>query len=210
MAEKAILPLNQARITAGYKNPAYKASMGFGHFGVDMADDNRVELDVYAPFKFKVTHAGYDNLMGNTIIGVSVNNVDVHYGPKVGERRLVIRMAHLAKINVKVGDIVEPEGAAIALYGSTGTYGGSPHLHVEIDTDINYPNYSPTLSGSSNIWKAGTDSTIHPMNVFKVDAAGARGLAQKFYYALASGDWVLADDKETLTYAGAFIAAKGI
>lgn len=210
MPEKAILPLNRARITAGYKNPAYKTEMGFTHYGVDMADYDRTVLDVYAPFKFKVTHCGADTLMGNTIIGVSVDTVNVHNGVKVGDRRLVVRMAHLASINVKVGDIVMPEGLPIGKYGSTGTYGGNPHLHIEMDSDIAYPNYSPTLSGSSNIWKAGSDSTIHPMDVLKVDVAGARGFAQKFYYALASGDWVRADDITTLTYDGATIVAKGI
>lgn len=210
MPEKAILPLNEARITAGYKNATYLREMGFGHFGTDMADDNKAQLEVYAPFTFKVTHAGFDTLMGNTIIGVSTDTVNVHNGAKVGDRRLVIRMAHLAKVNVKVGDIVKPEGAAIALYGATGTYGGSPHLHVEIDTDIAYPNYSPTLRGSSNIWKGGTDSTINPMDVFKVDTMGDRGIAQKFFYAIASGTWVGPDDIQTLTYRGQLISAKGM
>lgn len=210
MAEKAILPLNEARMTAGYKNLTYLQEMGFNHFGVDMADDNKVQLDVYAPFTFKVTHVGFDELMGWTIIGVSVNAIDVHHGPKAGERRLAIRMAHLAKTMVRVGDVVKPEGAAIAQYGSTGRYGGAPHLHIELDTDISYPNYSPTLKGNSNIWKGGTDSTVHPMNVLKVDTEGTRGLKQKFFYAKASGSWLGPDDIETLTYNGTIIKATGM
>lgn len=210
MTEKAILPLNEARMTAGYKNATYLKEMGFAHYGVDMADDNRAQLQVYAPFTFKVTHVGFDELMGWTIIGVSVNDIDVHYGPKKGARRLAIRMAHLSKTMVKVGDIVRPEGDAIALYGNTGKYGESPHLHVELDTDITYTNYSPTLKGSSNIWKAGTDSTIHPMNVFKVDVNGARGLRQKFFYSKASGTWLGEEDIETLTFEGKLIRATGM
>ena len=210
MIEKAILPLNNARITAGYKNPTYHKAMGFQHFGIDMADLKRKDLSVYAPFRMKVAFVGSDTLMGGTIIAVSENMIDVHYGPKKGARRLVVRMAHLAKCFVKVGDVVEPEGDEIAVYGSTGRYGGSPHLHIELDTDINYPTYSPTLSRSSNIWKAGTDSTVHPMDVFKVDASGQRGYKQTFSHSNDSGTWVQPDDKTTLGLDGKIIKSKGV
>ncbi|MBQ6459132.1 MAG: M23 family metallopeptidase [Exiguobacterium sp.] len=210
MTEKAILPLNNARITAGYKNASYHKAMGFKHFGTDMADLNRKDFAVYAPFKMKIVAVGNDMLMGGSLIAVSVNPIDVHYGPKKGARRLVVRMAHLAKNYVKVGDVVEPEGDKIADYGSTGKYGGSAHLHIEIDTDINYPQYSPTLSRSSNIWKAGRDSTLNPMDVFKVDASGQRGYKQSFSHAKASGAWVQPDDKTTVDLDGNIVNAKGV
>ena len=210
MTEKAILPLNNARITAGYKNALYRQKMGFAHFGTDMADLNRKDTAVYAPFKMKVVAVGYDNLMGGTIIAVSVNPIDVHYGPKKGARRLAVRMAHLAKMYVKVGDVVAPDDAKIADYGSTGKYGGSAHLHIEIDTDINYPQYSPTLSRSSNIWKTGRDSTVNPMDVFKVDASGKRGYKQSLSHAKSSGAWVQPDDKTTLDLDGKIVKAKGV
>lgn len=210
MIEQAILPLNHARITAGYKNALYRQSMGFEHFGIDMADLKRKDTAVYAPFKMKIVAVGDDTLMGGSLIAVSVNPIDVHYGPKKGARRLTVRMAHLANVFVKVGDIVSPENAKIADYGSTGKYGGSPHLHIEIDTDVNYPQYSPTLSRSSNIWKAGRDSTLNPMDVFKVDATGKRGYKQTFSHAIASGAWVQPDDKTTLELNGKVIKSKGI
>ena len=210
MTEKAILPLNNARITAGYKNALYRQKMGFSHFGTDMADLKRKDFAVYAPFKMKIVTVGSDALMGGSIIAVSVNPIDVHYGPKKGARRLVVRMAHLAKTYVKAGDIVAPEDAKIADYGSTGKYGGSPHLHIEIDADIKYPTYSPTLSRSSNIWKAGTDSTINPMDVFKVDASGQRGYKQSFSHAKSSGAWVQSDDKTTVDLDGKIVKAKGV
>lgn len=210
MIEKAILPLNNARITAGYKNPTYHKAMGFQHFGIDMADLKRKDLSVYAPFKMKVAFVGNDTLMGGTIIAVSENLIDVHYGPKKGAHRLVVRMAHLAKVYVKVGDVVVPENAKIADYGSTGRYGGSPHLHIELDTDIDYPTYSPTLSRSSNIWKKGTDSTLNPMDVFKVDSEGERGYKQTLAHAKASGSWILDNDKTTLGLNGKVVMAKGV
>lgn len=212
--EKAILPLNEARVTAGYKNPAYRTALGFNHYGVDMADDDRTERAIYAPCTMKVTHAGYDDLMGYTIIAVSVNPIDIHNGLKAGSRRIAIRMAHLDAVYVKAGDIVKPEGNKIGLYGGTGVYGGGStnrHLHVEVDTDVDYPNYSPTPGASANdIWRGGYDTTIHPLDVFKVDTLGERGVPQKFYYAKASGNWVLNDDKATLGLNGNLIIAKGL
>lgn len=208
--EKAIMPLNNARITAGYKNPAYEKKMKFKHYGIDMADLKRADLSVYAPFKMKIVEAGTDNVMGITLIGVSVNPIDIHHGPKKGSSRLVVRMAHLAKIHVKEGDVVSPEDKKIADYGMTGIHGNSPHLHVELDTDIEYPQYSPTLGRSSNIWKEGTDSTVNPMDVFKVDSEGERGYKQTLAHAKASGLWVLKDDKTTLGLNGKVVTAKGV
>ncbi len=202
MIQKAILPLNRARVTAGYKNATYRAEMGFTHYGVDMTDADRANLEVIASFDMVIVASGYDNLMGNTIIAKSVNDVDIHNGAKAGARKLVIRMAHLSKILVKNGETIK-KGEVIAHYGSTGTYGGANHLHVEIDTDTSYPTYSPTLAGTSNIWKGGTDSTIHPMDVFKV------GVEQEFYISKASGSWVNLDsDGTTINGGGDIIVAK--
>lgn len=199
MGEVAVLPLNAARMTAGYKNPTYRHVMGFSHYGVDMADLKRVNDDVYAPFKMEIVQAGYDHLLGGTIIAVSVNKVVVHNGPKKGERRLVIRMAHLKKTYVEAGDVIGPEDHKIAEYGGTGLYGGSPHLHVEIDSDTKWPAYSPTIKANSNIWRAGNDTTINPMDVFSVDVEGKRGFKQTLHYSVKSGDWLKPDDKMTLT-----------
>lgn len=208
--EKAILPLNHARVTAGYKNPSYAKKMGFKHYGIDMADRSRECVDVYAPFKMKIVKVGDDNVMGKTLIAVSIHSIDVHNGPKKGSRPLTLRLAHLAKVHVEEGDVVVPEGAKIADYGSTGIHGNSPHLHVELDTDVKHPTYSPTLARSSNIWKAGKDTTINPMDVFKVDSEGERGYEQSLTHAKSSGSWVLDDDKTTLGLNGKVITGKGV
>ena len=76
------MPLNNTRITAGYKNPTYHIAMEFQHFGIDMADLKRKDLSVYAPFKMKVTAVGNDTLMAGSIIAISENPVDVLYGSK--------------------------------------------------------------------------------------------------------------------------------
>ena len=41
MAQKLILPINQARITAGYKNANYRKQFGYTHYGIDMTDKTR-------------------------------------------------------------------------------------------------------------------------------------------------------------------------
>lgn len=209
--DKAISPINHARVTAGYKNPSYEKEMGFRHYGTDMTDRYRKDLKVYAPCAIKIIDCGNDPLMGGSIIAVSVNPVDIHYGPKKGARRLTFRIAHLDKVYVKKGQIIRPEDNAIGLYGGTGRYGGgnaARHLHIEVSTDVKYPAYSPALKGHSTIWKAGkTDATVNPMDVFKIDTKGVHGLAQSFGYRAASGSWVLTGDKQTLDLDGKVIEA---
>lgn len=210
--DKAILPINHARITAGYKNEAYHKKMGFRHFGSDFTDAKKRDRRVYAPCAMKIIACGNDPFMGGSVIAVSVNEVDVHYGPKIGSHRLTFRFAHMDKVYVRPGQVVRPEDREIGLYGGTGRFGGgrfARHLHVEVSTDVDYPIYSPTLSRSSTIWKAGpVDASVNPMDVFKVDAKGAHGGEQSFGYRTASGDWVTKDDKETLDLDGKLVEAK--
>lgn len=196
--QKAILPLKDARVTAGWHSIPYLRQMKFKHFGMDMADLTRTNLNIVAPFDMKIIAYGNDTLMGNTIIAVSVHKIDIHSGRYKGERQLTIRMAHLSAIgkSVKKGAIIK-QGEYIGRYGSTGRYGGSPHLHVELDVDVKYPTYSPTLGGNSNIWKRGVgDTTINPMDAFKV------GDKQSLTYAGASGNWVLKQDYTTFDVKG--------
>lgn len=46
------------------------------------------------------------------------------------------------------------------------------HLHVEVDTDVNYPLYTPTLTGNVGGLYAGTrgsgDTTFDPTSIFFV------------------------------------------
>lgn len=204
MSQLAILPLRNARITAGYKNAAYHKKMGFHHFGIDMTDKDRIHFNLAAPFDLEIVAVGTDRLMGKTIIAKSLEPVNVHYGPKRGNRRLVLRMAHLAVIGnkVNVGDRFK-QGDYLGQYGSTGKYGGARHLHVELDADTRWPTYSPTLSGHSNIWKAGSDSTINPMDCFKVDGH------QTLWYSRNSGDWLNVNaDATTLNHDRMAVIAK--
>ena len=50
--------------------------------------------------------------------------------------------------------------------GKEGT--GDYHLHIEFDTDIAYPRYSPQVSAGHSFWLKGTDSTVDPSHLFHV------------------------------------------
>ena len=45
--QKLILPINETRITASYKNSNYKKQFGYTHYGIDMTDKNRRILTVW-------------------------------------------------------------------------------------------------------------------------------------------------------------------
>ena len=211
MAEKALLPINKTRLTAGYLNANYRKKFGFTHYGTDMVSTTSSRL-VYAPFKMKILKFGYDRYMGNVIVAVSTDKIDIHAGKFKGERKLVVRMAHLASFHedLKVGAIVSPEDPHIAVYGNTSgiVKNMGAHLHVELDTDTKYPHHSPTLAGSGNIWKAGERdskklSTVNPMDVFKLDDDADVGYAQTLSYKAGDAPYLSAtNDRMTLDLDG--------
>ena len=107
--------------------------------------------------------AGYDNVLGNVLV-IRYDNCQLTTG---ATKNLIQRIFHLDRIDVKQGQSITKD-TRIGLYGNTGKYTTGPHLHVEFDTDTSYPSYSPTISTSSNIIKAGTDSTVRPAEVMYV------------------------------------------
>ena len=156
MAQKLILPINKARITAGYKNTNYRKQFGYTHYGIDMTDQARSDRTLYASGEGKVTHCGSHPTGGNVIV-IVYDDCQLTDGRV---RDLAVRYFHLDRIDVKVGQKVNKD-TVIGLYGNTGSSNGA-HLHIEIDTDVKYPNYTPQTSRSNNVLKSGTDSTINP------------------------------------------------
>ncbi len=164
MSQKLILPINKARITAGYKNANYRKQFGYAHYGVDMTDQSRKDKTVYASGVGQVTHCGYHPTGGNVVVIVYKDCVLTD--GKV--RDLAIRYYHLESIKVKAKDKVTKD-TVIGMYGNTGASSGD-HLHIEVDTDVNYPNYTPQTSKSNSVLKAGVDSTINPTMALYVKA----------------------------------------
>ena len=156
MAQKLILPINATRITAGYKNANYRKEFGYTHYGLDLTDKARSDKRVWGSGKGKVTHAGWHPSGGNVVV-IVYEDCQLVNG-QVDD--LAIRYFHLDSIAVKVGQVISKD-TVIGMYGNTGASSGA-HLHMEIDMDTKYPNYSPQTSKSNDVLKAGVDSTIKP------------------------------------------------
>ena len=161
-AQKLILPINKTRVTAGYKNATYNNQFGFKHYGSDSTSTGS-DRTVWGCGVGQVLEAGFDNVLGNVVI-IRYNNCQLKNGTT---KDLIQRLYHLGRIDVVKGQSITKD-TRVGLYGSTGQYATGPHLHVEFDTDVKYPAYSPTLGSSSNIIKAGTDSTLNPTDVLYV------------------------------------------
>ena len=56
MTQRLILPINRARITAGYKNSNYRSEFGYTHYGCDLTDSKKSILTVWGSGKGMVTH----------------------------------------------------------------------------------------------------------------------------------------------------------
>ena len=213
---KAIMPINHARITAGYLNEAYRRKFGFAHYGTDFVQQWGNDRTIYAPFPMKILAVGRDRLMGNVIVAESLDKIEIHNGKFKGERKLIVRMAHLASYNVKKGEVVRPEDKSIGRYGNTSgiVRNMAAHLHIEFDTDLKYPFHTPTLAGDGNIWKAGVRtasklSTVNPMDVLKVDTKGKFGGKQTFTIAKSALPFThSSEDRVTLALDGSVVKAE--
>ena len=165
-SQKLILPINNMRVTAGYKNAKYTQLVVNGyrmgtHYGVDCSGSPTI----YASGNGTVLLAGKDSILGN-IVAVKYENAYNHKTGKIGA--VVLRYHHLASIVVKIGDKVTKD-TKIGTMGATGKYTAGVHLHLEADSDVAHYQYTPTLSGNTNVMKAGTrgagDTTFNPAEV---------------------------------------------
>ena len=165
MSQRLIMPINKCRITASYKNANYTKEFGYVHYGVDMTDKDRKDYTLYASGKGVVSHCGFNKSGGNVVV-IVYRDCELPVG---GTCDIVLRYFHLKTIKVKVGQNVNKD-TVIGLYGNTG-YSSGAHLHLEADTDVNYPNYTPQISaGASNsVLKKGIASTmLNPRDVLWV------------------------------------------
>lgn len=182
--QKLILPINCVRLTSGYKNANYKKEFGYTHYGVDMTDKARKDYTIWGSGVGEVTHCGWHPSGGNVVV-IVYRDCILTNGVV---RDLAFRYFHLSKINVKVGQKITKD-TRIGLYGNTGASAGA-HLHLEVDTDVKYPNYTPQTSRSNDVLKAGTDSTINPVLALwvKKSAPDYQSVTNSGYNTVASND----------------------
>ena len=144
-AQLLFFPMKDCTVAAGYKNAAYKKAHGYVHYGVDFDSKRAVDFDVIA--------SGSGTVLGveknhNSIGGVVVIKYPKVYNPTTGKTHdLIARYYHLFSIAVKKGDKVEA-------YQKLGTVSGSHkwwnHVHLELDTDTEYPFNTPQVIEQSS------------------------------------------------------------
>lgn len=165
MTQKLILPINDCQITAGYRSPKYLKEWGFNHYGTDLIESNKARA-VHACGNGTVVACGMDGetealRLGNCVV-IVYSDVQLPDGRVLS---LSSRMYHLDRIDCKVGDKVTIN-TLLGAYGSTGQYSSGAHLHLEFDSDVQYPAYAYGISRSGNVIKKGTvDSTLDPCRV---------------------------------------------
>ncbi|MBQ4547561.1 MAG: M23 family metallopeptidase [Oscillospiraceae bacterium] len=164
MAQKLILPINKCKLTASYKNAAYKTKYGYTHYGIDMVS-TAGSTKIYASGNGTIVNMGWDDNAGNVIV---IRYDDAYDKASGTYKDVVFRYYHLDSIHANryIGETINKD-KVLGYYGGSGmgqqNY-WSAHLHIEADTDTAYPCYSPTFSGSTQIIKGASaganDSTM--------------------------------------------------
>lgn len=162
MSQKLILPINQTKLTASWKTPQYRQRFGFEHYGADLVSSLGQTL-VYASGTGQVLLAGWDSALGYSLV-LQYDSAQNAQGQKAP---LVCRMFHFRSLLAKAGQPVTGD-TPLGRYGSTGLYSTGAHLHMELDRDTAHPYYTPTLAGSTTLFRGrrqgATDATmVNPM-----------------------------------------------
>ncbi len=161
--QKLILPLNNTILSASYKNTAYEGTFGYVHYGIDQYSN--YSTTIYGSGTGTVIAKGWDEKAGNVVV---VKYPKAHNHKTNVYEDVIFRYFHLDSIgNISVGDSITKD-TVLGYYGGSGmgqqNY-WSPHLHIEADTDTDYPCYSPTFSVGGSIIKGvsfgANDSTCH-------------------------------------------------
>ena len=160
--QKITIPIENPLITAAYKVNAYTNKFGYIHYGIDIAD-YELNRNIYSPGDGIIYDCGmdgkfYSDKRGNCIVMILK---DVQF-PSGEIKDLSARLFHLDNILVTKGQHVN-QGDIIGIYGNSGANTTGSHLHIEFDTDINYPAHAIGIKESGNIIKKGNvDSTLDP------------------------------------------------
>lgn len=157
--QKLRLPFKQSTMVCGYKTDKYKQAWGYPHYGIDissyqgnMTDDHTI----YASGEGVVVSAGWDNKLGGALC-IKYPDAINHQTNK--PQTVIARYMHMDKVLVKQGDKVTLD-TPIGIEGKQGTK--SYHLHMELDTDTQYPTWTPQVSRGLSYWVHGMDSTVNP------------------------------------------------
>ena len=203
--QNLIMPVDEMKITCGYKVPNYLSLEIGTHYGVDYRDlnlgtsnDNYISDNIIASGEGYIYRSGWDNNAGyfacivypNAYIKTSSSGTR-HY------QDITVRYWHMNSLSIPtVSDYNTP--VRIHKYDPIGTMGKEGkkvtgiHVHIECDTDTTpqYTFWSPTHWASPNILQNGTDSTINPGWVFQKGSDQTVLVQQD----KIDTEWVLSDD----------------
>lgn len=194
--QKLILPVDNFKPTAGYKNQQYKSSWGYPHYGIDCGNPTQ-NRKLRAIGSGTVVAAGLDGLNGKTTgtgSGCGYCLVIVYKGcynhVTKKTQDLVCTYMHMASMpKVKAGEKVI-KGTYLGDYGNTGASTSGPHLHIQFDTDTRYPLCCTGLSSKGhNLLKRGSvDSTVNPCEVLHIGVGQTVTTANSKWYNRAEFD----------------------
>lgn len=168
--QKLIFPFRRGMIIAGYKTAIYKKSWGYDHYGIDISSRQGYDATgvakndhvIYASGEGEVVWCQYDTAVKNTAktlgyaIAILYKDCVAHDGTV---KDLVLRYMHSDTTFVKKGDKVHL-GDPITVENKVGTT--DYHLHLEMDEDTAWPQYTPQVSAGHSGWPKGVDSTVNP------------------------------------------------
>ena len=183
--QRLILPFKSQMMLCGYKNEKYLSYWGYPHYGVDISTiqgNAGSDHTIYASGNGEVVAVGKDNSLG---WGISILYKDCLNHHTDGVYDLVARYMHMSSVFVEVGQKVVA-GTPLAPEGKEGT--GDYHLHIEFDTDTEYPTYSPQVSAGHTFWKKGIDSSVNPSFLFHV------GKGQEVVKPTYNPEWLNQED----------------
>lgn len=162
-AQLFLFPIANGAITAGYRNAKYLEKQGYPHFGIDITSDSRY-ADILASGNGVVLGTEFcDNSLGN----IAVIQYDNVFLPESGETvSLIARYYHMLTMTVQAGDTVAANQAIGTIDHSHEWYN---HIHLELDTDLAYPFYTPQVAEASsallNRYPADGASIIEPIDI---------------------------------------------
>lgn len=167
--QRLIFPFASGMIICGYKVAIYQAppptGWGYPHYGIDVSSvqGNQRTTDhiVRASGDGEVVWCTTDKpSSGASSLGWAVAVKYKGCLSRHGDvKDLIVRYMHSGECYVKLGDKVKA-GDPLLLEGKVGTK--DYHVHIEMDTDCKFPQYTPQVSAGHSGWKKGTDSTVNP------------------------------------------------
>ena len=197
--QNLIFPVNNARITAGYKVSKYE-TLGYGRrYGTDYVDADHIgeigNRNIIASGLGKIYRSGWDRNVGYFACIVYPDALIMENGRRT-KKDVAVRYWHMKSLDIPtVTDTTNPveisKNEVIGTMGQEGKVANGIHLHVECDTDVTpeYTYWTPTHFASPHIFQNGTDTTISPGAVFQVGSNQRVGINSEYL-----GSWVLEDD----------------